>query len=161
MSKKTSKLHVTGLCVGNSQVTSEFPAQKASNTKKCFHLITSYVDAIMCIYIPLCVMLTTVCTLKSLILIAIGTYEPFAVSAPKIELWEPGINGIIKCIVNDKTKMLNWQQVLELKVSRLCLCKIRVLKYYAENKALLGIWKLGKWKSSIIILQGIKINVKQ
>ena len=30
-SKKTSKLHVTGLCVGNSPVTGEFPAQMASN----------------------------------------------------------------------------------------------------------------------------------
>ena len=30
-SKKTSKLHVTGLCAGNSPVTSEFPAQMASN----------------------------------------------------------------------------------------------------------------------------------
>ena len=29
-SKKTSKLRVTGLCVGNSPVTDEFPAQKAS-----------------------------------------------------------------------------------------------------------------------------------
>ena len=29
--KKTSKLRATGLCVGNSLVTSEFPAQKASN----------------------------------------------------------------------------------------------------------------------------------
>ena len=29
-SKKISKLRVTGLCVGNSLVTSEFPAQKAS-----------------------------------------------------------------------------------------------------------------------------------
>ena len=32
-SKKTSKLCVTGLCVGNSPRTSEFPAQIASNTK--------------------------------------------------------------------------------------------------------------------------------
>ena len=32
-SKETSKLHVTGLCVGNSPVTSEFPAQKASNAE--------------------------------------------------------------------------------------------------------------------------------
>ena len=32
-SKKTSKLRVTGLCGGNSPVTSEFPAQKASNAK--------------------------------------------------------------------------------------------------------------------------------
>ena len=29
-SKKTSKLRVTGLCVGNSPVTGEFPAQMAS-----------------------------------------------------------------------------------------------------------------------------------
>ena len=32
-SKKTSKLRVTGLCVGNSPVTGEFPAQKASNVE--------------------------------------------------------------------------------------------------------------------------------
>ena len=32
-SKKTSKLRVTGLCVGNSPVTGEFPAQMASNTE--------------------------------------------------------------------------------------------------------------------------------
>ena len=30
-SKKTSKLRVTGLCAGNSPVTGEFPAQRASN----------------------------------------------------------------------------------------------------------------------------------
>ena len=30
---KTSKLLVTGLCAGNSPVTSEFPAQMASNTE--------------------------------------------------------------------------------------------------------------------------------
>ena len=30
-SKKTSKLRVTGLCEGNSPVTSEFPTQRASN----------------------------------------------------------------------------------------------------------------------------------
>ena len=29
-SKKTSKLRITGLCIGNSPVTGEFPAQKAS-----------------------------------------------------------------------------------------------------------------------------------
>ena len=34
MSKKTSKLRVTGLCKGNSPVTGEFPAQRASNAKK-------------------------------------------------------------------------------------------------------------------------------
>ena len=32
-SKKTSKLHVTGLCAGNSPVTGEFPAQKLSNAE--------------------------------------------------------------------------------------------------------------------------------
>ena len=32
-SKKTSKLCVTGLCAGNSPVTSEFPAHKASNAE--------------------------------------------------------------------------------------------------------------------------------
>ena len=32
-SKKASKLCVTGLCVGNSPVTGEFPAQKASNAE--------------------------------------------------------------------------------------------------------------------------------
>ena len=31
--KKTSKLRVTGLCVGNSPGTGEFPAQMASNTE--------------------------------------------------------------------------------------------------------------------------------
>ena len=33
-SKKTSKLHITGLCEGNSSVTGEFPSQKASNAEK-------------------------------------------------------------------------------------------------------------------------------
>ena len=32
-SKKPSKLHVTGLCEGNSPVTGEFPAQMASNAE--------------------------------------------------------------------------------------------------------------------------------
>ena len=32
-SKKISKLHITGLCVGNSHVTSEFPAQRTSNAE--------------------------------------------------------------------------------------------------------------------------------
>ena len=31
--KKKSKLRVTGLCAGNSQVTGEFPAQLASNAE--------------------------------------------------------------------------------------------------------------------------------
>ena len=40
-SKKTSKLHVTDLCEGNPPVTAEFPAQRPSNAKKCFHLMAS------------------------------------------------------------------------------------------------------------------------
>ena len=36
-SKKTSRLHVIGLCEGNSPVTSEFPTQRASNAD--FHLM--------------------------------------------------------------------------------------------------------------------------
>ena len=35
-SKKTSKLRVTGLCAGNSLVTGEFPAQRASNAENIF-----------------------------------------------------------------------------------------------------------------------------
>ena len=35
-SKKTTKLRVTGLCVGNSPVTGEFPAQMASNADNAF-----------------------------------------------------------------------------------------------------------------------------
>ena len=42
--KKISKLRVTGLCAGNSQMTGEFPAQMASNTENvsiwwCHHEI--------------------------------------------------------------------------------------------------------------------------
>ena len=45
-SKKTSKLCVTGLCVGNSRMTSEFPAQMASNTEN-----VPFDDVIMCEYL--------------------------------------------------------------------------------------------------------------
>ena len=42
-SKKTSKLCITGLCAGNSPVTGEFPAQRASNVENvsiwwCHHV---------------------------------------------------------------------------------------------------------------------------
>ena len=40
-SKETSRLCVTGPCEGNSPVTGEFPAQRASNAEKSFHLMTS------------------------------------------------------------------------------------------------------------------------
>ena len=39
-SNKTSKLGITGLCVGNSTVTGQFPGQMASNGK-FFHLMAS------------------------------------------------------------------------------------------------------------------------
>ena len=35
-SKKASKLRITGLCEGNSPVTGEFPAQRASNAENVF-----------------------------------------------------------------------------------------------------------------------------
>ena len=45
-SHKTSKLRVTGLCVGNSPVTGGFPAQRASNAENvfiwwCHHIVSS------------------------------------------------------------------------------------------------------------------------
>ena len=40
-SKKTSKLHITGLCEGNSPVPGEFHTQRASYAELCFHLMTS------------------------------------------------------------------------------------------------------------------------
>ena len=39
--KRTPKLRITGLCVGNSPVTGDFPTQKASKRGKRFHLMTS------------------------------------------------------------------------------------------------------------------------
>ena len=47
-SKKTSKLRVTGLCAGNSPVTDEFPAQKASNAENF-----PFEDVIMLLTLPL------------------------------------------------------------------------------------------------------------
>ena len=45
-SKKTSKLRVTGLCEGNSPVTGEFPAQRASNVENIFwwrhHMLSGF-----------------------------------------------------------------------------------------------------------------------
>ena len=43
-SKKTSRLRITGLCVGNSQVAGEFPAQMPSYAKIFCHLMTSSWD---------------------------------------------------------------------------------------------------------------------
>ena len=46
ISKKTSKLHVTGLCEGNSPVTGEFPSQRVSNAENVSiwwrHHVVSY-----------------------------------------------------------------------------------------------------------------------
>ena len=41
ISNRTPNLRATGLCEGNSPVTGEFPAPKASNAEKSFHLMTS------------------------------------------------------------------------------------------------------------------------
>ena len=47
--KKTSKLRVTGLCVGNSPVTNEFPAQRTSNAENASiwwrHHVLSEIDS--------------------------------------------------------------------------------------------------------------------
>ena len=40
-SKKTPKLRITGLCVGNSPGTGEFPAQRASNAENVSIMMTS------------------------------------------------------------------------------------------------------------------------
>ena len=47
-SKKTSKLHVTGLCTGNSPLTGEFPTQRASSVENvsiwwCHHGSIKYI----------------------------------------------------------------------------------------------------------------------
>ena len=55
-------------------------------TWPCF-LFIAQIDVIICTYIPLCVMLTSVCKLIFVILITTGIYKPFAVSVPSFELW--------------------------------------------------------------------------
>ena len=55
-SKKTSKFRVTGLCEGNSPVTGEFPAQRASNADNVsiwwrHHAINSYEIMIIDLYL--------------------------------------------------------------------------------------------------------------
>ena len=52
-SKKTSKLHVTSLCEGNSPVTSEFPSQRASNGENvsvwwCHHVVDVFKSIAWC-----------------------------------------------------------------------------------------------------------------
>ena len=49
-SKKTSKLRVTGLCVGNSPVTGEFPAQMARNAE-----MSPFDDVIMLYDLTFCI----------------------------------------------------------------------------------------------------------
>ena len=55
-------------------------------TWPCF-LFIAQIDVIVWSYIPLCVMLTSVCKLIFVILITTGIYKPFAVSVPSFELW--------------------------------------------------------------------------
>ena len=52
-SKKTSKLRVTGLCVGNSLVTGEFPIQMASNAENVPILLRHHAYFLMYSTIPL------------------------------------------------------------------------------------------------------------
>ena len=52
-----------------------------------YSLFIDQIDVIICTYIPLCVMRTSVCKLILVILITIGIYEPFAVSVLSFELW--------------------------------------------------------------------------
>ena len=47
-SQKTSKLRVTGFCEGNSPVTGEFPAQRASNAEKVSIWWRHHVLAVFC-----------------------------------------------------------------------------------------------------------------
>ena len=49
-SKKTLKFCVTDLCMGNSPVSGEFPAQMASNAENVYHLMTSSCLFIFCVY---------------------------------------------------------------------------------------------------------------
>ena len=60
-SKKTSKLRVTGFCMGNSPVIGEFPAQKASNAENvsiwwrhhiCFASVTAVMYGLSCYILP-------------------------------------------------------------------------------------------------------------
>ena len=51
-SKKTSKLHVTRLCAGNSPVTGEFPVQMTSNAENVFYLMTSSCSILRLNWVP-------------------------------------------------------------------------------------------------------------
>ena len=67
-SKITSKLRVTGLCVGNSPVTGEFPAQRASNAENvsiwwrhprvyvCYTHISTYISMWAYMYMHACLL---------------------------------------------------------------------------------------------------------
>ena len=65
-SKKSSKLRVTDLCVGNSPGTGEFPAQMASNTENariwwCHHAISAYDNAMWPYSYDCCLVETAIC----------------------------------------------------------------------------------------------------
>ena len=54
-SKKTSKLHVTGLCEGNSPVTGDFSTQRASNAENVSILMTSsWLERQLSVWLPYC-----------------------------------------------------------------------------------------------------------
>ena len=59
--KKTSKFHVAGLCEGNSPMTGEFPAQRASNAENVsiwwrhhVHLLQQYLFFIIMVITEIC-----------------------------------------------------------------------------------------------------------
>ena len=52
-SKKTPKLRVTDLCAGNSPVTGEFPAQRASNAENVSISWRHHVNNMTCVKLPI------------------------------------------------------------------------------------------------------------
>ena len=83
--KKTSKLRTTGLCVGNSLVTGEFPAQMASNAKSLS------IDDVIMGSLTLWVMIQHVWLIAYLPYM--GIYQQNEIN-PRLNLWQhfPGFN---------------------------------------------------------------------
>ena len=115
-SKKTSKLRVTNLCAGNSPVTGEFPAQRASNVENVsisWRHHGSTADRHL--------------TDQGGKLILISS---LVVSSPCdqnfCQFWNPypwsGLT-MVKCVLYGKTKLLllSWIQTAYMRITRLCL----------------------------------------
>ena len=56
--KKTSNLRVTGPCAGNSQVTDEFPAQRASNAENVSIWWRHHAEQMMAYFTDACILLS-------------------------------------------------------------------------------------------------------